>query len=84
MARSIEIMPIYEYTCGSCGAVFDELVCCDDNEAVRCDSCGCDRVERRPSVFAAQQSTAAFLRRRWAVVGAAGILTAPVRCSLIR
>ena len=57
LVLTTKAMPVYEYTCGACGKTFEELVRGDDNGSVRCDSCGSDRIQRRPSVFAARQTT---------------------------
>ncbi len=44
-------MPIYEYRCRSCGALFETLVRRSD-EAVRCPECGADAPEKRISAHA--------------------------------
>ena len=44
-------MPIYEYTCRSCGQEFEELVRGDEEPP--CPACGQRRVERQMSVTAA-------------------------------
>jgi putative FmdB family regulatory protein len=47
-------MPLYAYSCGACGAVFEELRRMDA-AAPPCPECGeRERVERRLSAFAAQ------------------------------
>lgn len=47
-------MPMYEYTCGDCGAEFEELVRLpDDERGLRCPSCGAAKARRRLSTFAA-------------------------------
>lgn len=44
-------MPIYEFTCGACGARFEELV--KPGETPQCQSCGsADSVERQISLVA--------------------------------
>lgn len=58
-------MPIYEYTCTSCGAQFDQLIrSAQDEQSVTCPKCSARKVERRPSVFAAHGSTAATSQPR--------------------
>jgi putative FmdB family regulatory protein len=37
-------MPIYEFECGECGALFEELVAA--GETVACPSCGAERSRR--------------------------------------
>jgi putative FmdB family regulatory protein len=44
-------MPIYEYTCKSCGREFEELIRGEEQPA--CPSCGRGSVERQMSVPAA-------------------------------
>jgi putative FmdB family regulatory protein len=44
-------MPIYEYSCKSCGHAFEELVRGDEQPA--CPACGHGKVERQMSVPAA-------------------------------
>lgn len=52
-------MPIYEYECSACKAVFEQLVYSKRDEgAVECPKCGAKRVTRRPSVFAAHDAPA--------------------------
>jgi putative FmdB family regulatory protein len=47
-------MPIFDFRCGDCGHVFDELVkSADATGAVACAKCGSKRVERLVSAFAA-------------------------------
>ncbi|MBA4357040.1 MAG: zinc ribbon domain-containing protein [Humidesulfovibrio sp.] len=47
-------MPIYEYACGKCGTVFEELVFSAADEAgVACPACGAGDPERRLSACAA-------------------------------
>lgn len=43
-------MPIFEYTCKSCGADFERLVR-GSNPAIDCPACGSKKVEKRFSVF---------------------------------
>ena len=50
-------MPIYEYTCQSCGQEFEELIRGDEQPA--CPSCGQTRVERQMSVPAAHTADSA-------------------------
>ncbi len=50
-------MPMYEYQCGVCDHVFEELVRATDKKpAVACPACGRCKVVRRPSVFAARST----------------------------
>jgi len=52
-------MPIYEYECSACKAVFEQLVYSkNDEKAVVCPKCGAKRIVRRPSVFAAHDAPA--------------------------
>jgi len=47
-------MPIYEYACGKCGNVFEELVFSASDEAgVVCPACGADKPKRCLSACAA-------------------------------
>ena len=47
-------MPIYEYACGKCGKLFEELVfSAADEAAVVCPACGADRPQRCLSACAA-------------------------------
>ena len=56
-------MPIYEFDCGECGALFEELVPVG-TEAAACPSCGKDGASRRLSSFGlSRQPTAAQKRR---------------------
>lgn len=46
-------MPIYEYTCKSCKAAFEQLVkSMSGQEKVKCPKCGSAKTERALSVFA--------------------------------
>ena len=46
-------MPIYEYTCKSCDAKFEQLVRTMNGEAkVKCPECGSGQTARQMSVFA--------------------------------
>ncbi len=50
-------MPIYEYRCRECQAVFPRLQRIGATAAgVRCPECGSDEVERKPSTFASAGS----------------------------
>lgn len=40
-------MPIYEFECAACGAVFDRLQKLSDPDPVDCPQCGQPRVKRR-------------------------------------
>lgn len=40
-------MPIYEFECASCGAVFDRLQKLSDPDPTDCPECGQPRVKRR-------------------------------------
>jgi putative FmdB family regulatory protein len=44
-------MPIYEFACGPCGEVFEELVPISAAAAPACPTCGSARTERRLSTF---------------------------------
>ncbi len=44
-------MPIYEYTCCSCGKEFEELVL-SSSEKVKCPKCKSAKVDKKMSVFA--------------------------------
>ena len=47
-------VPIYEYVCESCKQSFEQLVRSKRDESrLTCPACGHERIERRPSVFAA-------------------------------
>jgi len=46
-------MPLYEYSCGSCGHRFEVLQSFDStNDGVDCPSCGAEDVQRLLSTFA--------------------------------
>jgi putative FmdB family regulatory protein len=45
-------MPIFEYSCADCSHRFEELV--RGSEKSACPMCGSEKLERLPSVFAAQ------------------------------
>lgn len=49
-------MPIYEYTCQSCGRQFEELIR-GGQQSVICPACGQSRVERLLSVPAAHTAS---------------------------
>jgi putative FmdB family regulatory protein len=44
-------MPIYEYKCKQCGALFEAIVLSGEVSAL-CRTCGSDQVERQLSTFA--------------------------------
>lgn len=45
-------MPIFEYRCGSCSSVFEQLVkSSTSDEEIRCEKCDSRDVERLLSVF---------------------------------
>jgi putative FmdB family regulatory protein len=44
-------MPIFEYRCGTCGKVYEELVFGDRDRKVPCPACGSDKSEKIPSVI---------------------------------
>ena len=48
-------MPIYEYTCNSCGQEFEHLMRAD--EKPKCPSCGREKLTRSFSVAAAHTSS---------------------------
>jgi putative FmdB family regulatory protein len=49
-------MPLYEYECSSCGALFERLRQMDDADP-NCPRCSSAHVARRISMFAATTST---------------------------
>ena len=55
-------MPIYEYTCNSCDAKFEQLVRTmsgdPDRSKVKCPECGSDQTARALSVFAVSSESA--------------------------
>jgi len=50
-------MPIYEYRCGECEHVFEELVPAKRRAGVRCPKCDSKRVELALSVFSAHAAS---------------------------
>lgn len=43
-------MPIYEFQCGQCGRVFEELVKVGSTgEGLSCPACGCAHIEKKMS-----------------------------------
>lgn len=48
-------MPLYEYCCEDCGAVYERLVRAAD-EKVRCPACGSERARRKISPVAATKT----------------------------
>jgi putative FmdB family regulatory protein len=44
-------MPIYEYRCAKCSAVFEELIFGDRDRKIPCPECGADATEKIPSVI---------------------------------
>ena len=42
-------MPIYEYTCETCGTDFEKLVFAGDDEPVQCPHCSATRVTKKMS-----------------------------------
>lgn len=49
-------MPIYEYTCDTCGAEFEHFArSMTRSEKPRCPQCGAARATRKHSTFAARQ-----------------------------
>jgi putative FmdB family regulatory protein len=52
LAATIDAMPIYEFRCEACGAVFEELVEAG-TEATTCAACGSERTRRMLSAQAA-------------------------------
>jgi putative FmdB family regulatory protein len=44
-------MPIFEYRCKKCGAVFEELVSGDRNKEINCQICGHTDTEKLMSVI---------------------------------
>ncbi|HUI46573.1 MAG TPA: zinc ribbon domain-containing protein [Nitrospirota bacterium] len=53
-------MPLYEYRCKACNAVFEKLVF-GANPAVSCEKCGSDRTEKLLSRFGMGRSISASL-----------------------
>ena len=51
-------MPIYEYLCRECSHEFEDLVSMSQRDhATTCPACGGKGVQRKVSVFSAQQDT---------------------------
>lgn len=50
-------MPIFEYSCPSCGTRFEKLVRRSSSTAIACPDCGGHELEPQLSTFAAQVST---------------------------
>jgi putative FmdB family regulatory protein len=46
-------MPIFEYRCGKCGKIYEELIFGDRDRKVPCPACGSDNSEKIPSVIGA-------------------------------
>jgi len=44
-------MPIFEFTCPTCGKEFERLVYGSDEAKVVCPSCGCEDAKKLLSVF---------------------------------
>jgi len=44
-------MPVYEFRCKKCGAVFEELRKVDDFTLPVCEKCGSPETEKRISLF---------------------------------
>jgi len=44
-------MPIFEYRCKSCGAIFEELISGDRNREINCQKCGGKETEKLISVI---------------------------------
>lgn len=51
-------MPIYEYRCENCGALFEKLVSYSKRDEVKCDQCGAEQTTRQVSTFATSGSSA--------------------------
>ena len=52
-------MPLYEFACPGCGRSFEELVrSANDTSAVKCPSCGNQKVRRKISMFASKAAGA--------------------------
>jgi putative FmdB family regulatory protein len=47
-------MPVYEFTCKRCGALFEELVSIDEEPELSCPRCGSRELERLFSPFATE------------------------------
>ncbi len=53
-------MPLYEYRCGKCGEVFEQLVSAGKKDAkVQCPKCNSKKTKRQFSCFAIGNSNAA-------------------------
>ncbi|OGF51973.1 MAG: hypothetical protein A2044_00770 [Candidatus Firestonebacteria bacterium GWA2_43_8] len=44
-------MPLFEFTCGKCKKVFEELLFSSDISGVNCPGCGSKKVKRKMSAF---------------------------------
>ncbi len=47
-------MPIYEYGCGECGHIFEEMILSGDTEPTECPACGNEEIGRLVSNTAFQ------------------------------
>jgi len=65
-------MPIYEYTCRSCGAKFEKIVSSRGVE-VACQQCGSSSVERLLSVFSVARSSQPAARSERGPCGTCGL-----------
>ncbi len=51
-------MPMYEFVCRECGAMFEWLAATTDDRPSRCPRCDASTLVRQPSVFAVPTSHA--------------------------
>ena len=49
-------MPLYEYECKDCGAVFEAMVAFKDADKMVCEACGSKHVNRLASTFCSSVS----------------------------
>jgi putative FmdB family regulatory protein len=52
-------MPLYEFRCPKCGAEFEHIVFCTDEDPVHCPMCGASDPERLLSVFSSGRTAGA-------------------------
>lgn len=54
-------MPLFEYRCSQCGALFEHLARSSLDRPGACPKCGARKVEKQLSTFSARQAPAAGL-----------------------